>query len=197
MSDKTGPAPLLGKRKTAIKPPGFYTAEKLSKPSTPIVETLKDRGYEAFWADERTHSNGAQQCQAKLHYRTRESDRWKERTEVTSGAGHSEVQAVDEFVRTKCNYDVAVYSTYQVAGIRVQCEQKSVCVRCAVFLGLLGIQNLSAATTKSPTTMDMTEWTLPPNLRDFFRNYVAETQTDIAAKVTKDVILQLIGYKYS
>lgn len=82
-----------------------------------LVSWLQDTGYEQFRATERYHSDGKKGCTAKLFYRTRNSGILKEMPIVKSGSGRSEVVAVAEFVRVKCDYDIAALYQYLEAGI--------------------------------------------------------------------------------
>jgi hypothetical protein len=104
-----------------------------------------------------------------------------------AGHGHAEVTAVTEFVMSICKGNIGTYKMYQRLGrgnaLRMQCEGKPVCVRCAAFLGLLGIQRFNAHTQKIPRTMGSTEWSPIQRVRDFMRDYLEVTSDQITAFV--------------
>jgi len=131
------------------------------------------------------------ECHATLHYLAPGTN--ESLTIVGStgeGHGHAEVTAVTEFIISVCGGDKDKYKMYQRLGrgnaLRMQCEGKPVCVRCAAFLGLLGIQRFNAHTQKIPRTMGSTEWSPIQPVRDFMRSYL---------DVTSDQITNFVRYR--
>jgi hypothetical protein len=157
-----------------------------------MVSWLQDIGYQKFNATERYHSDGNSSCSAKLFYHTRHSGNEKEMPIVKSGGkGHSEVAVVSEFVKVKCEYDIAAFYQYLEAGVKMQCESKSVCVKCARFLGLLCITPYNMHTTKCALSMDLTEWGMEPNMRKFFLEFVQDRYPDKSHQITEDVLTRV------
>lgn len=85
------------------------------------------------------------------------------------GAGHAEMDALDQFVTACGNADLDPVAEYKKrkAKLTVQCEAKDVCVRCSTVLKALGFKPKNSKTQWGDSTMDMTEWGVTAAVKKF------------------------------
>ncbi len=75
---------------------------------------------------------------------------------------HAEMDALEAALKAKGG---RLEELVKSADKTVHCTAKPCCYRCSVVLGLLGFRARDANTTKAPSGMGSTEWTLPSTLK--------------------------------
>lgn len=83
--------------------------------------------------------------------------------------GHAEMDAIDQFITACSNKDLDPVEEYNARKkkLLVQCEDKPVCVRCSCVLKALGFKPKNKNTEWGDETMDMTEWGVTGQVKDF------------------------------
>ena len=73
-----------------------------------------------------------------------------------SGAGHAEMNALEEFLKNACGYNAVTFGNS--FPISIFCEEKPCCYYCSAMMGLLGIVPRTSQTRKNKKRMGKTQW---------------------------------------
>ena len=95
----------------------------------------------------------------------------------TSGAGHGEMNGLNQaLIANGGDLDALM----ALPGKTVACEDKPVCFRCSIVLGLTGFEPSTSATQKTPSGMGSTQWVLPQPLRGALQGKFGDMQTELS-----------------
>ena len=134
--------------------------------------------------------DGAADCMATLYYHPAGT------IPGSTGTGHAEMVALDEFIRKICRMDPNEMRKYfdrehkrdrkgnllvSPAKVRIECTAKPCCLRCSSVLGALKIGAMPG-TFKTRRSMGSTQWGgLSPAVRGLICEYLEISQLSIEA----------------
>ncbi len=134
--------------------------------------------------------DGAADCMATLHYDPART------IPGSTGTGHAEMVALDEFIKNVCRMDRGEMGKYfdrehkrdrkgkllvSPAKVRIECTAKPCCLRCSSVLGALKI-GAAPGTFKTRRPMGSTQWGgLSPAVRGLICEYLEISQLSIEA----------------
>ena len=143
--------------------------------------TLLDEGYAKFTAREHTHGDGKLACKVILHVDLIDGEEAVDGIRdgyagaTGKGEGHAEMNALQQIVEA-FNSSVDDFGKY---SFRIECLEKSCCVRCSAVMGLIGATPVGR-TYKSPESfLGGGSWALTPTLRAFLAKYLGMTEEDL------------------